>query len=95
MHQVDANDNEDLPGHDFVPAVGEVEHYTGDQDFGDGEPHVVLEVAVKVLVVVAEVAPPGVVVRISVQARRRQNTDMEKLISYTDIEKHIPCTDME
>ena len=67
MHQVDANDNEDLPGHDLVPAVGEVEHYTGDEDFRDGEPHVVLEVAVEVLVVVAEVTPPGVVVGISAE----------------------------
>lgn len=64
MHQINADNGKNFPRHDLVFAVTEVQHYAGGDDFRDCKHQVMFEVVVEVLVVVAEVGPPGVVVGI-------------------------------
>lgn len=66
MHQIYAYNGQHLPWHDLIFAVTEVQHDACGDDFRDGEHKVMLKVVVKVLVVVAEVRPPGVVVGVQV-----------------------------
>lgn len=66
MHHINADDGKNLPRHHLIFAVTKVQHNAGGDDFRDCEHEVMFEVVVEVLVVVAEVGPPGVVVGIQV-----------------------------
>ena len=65
MHHIDTNYGEDLPD-DLVPDVTEIQDDACNDDFCDGEPHVVIKVSVEVLAVITEVTPPGKVVWVAV-----------------------------
>lgn len=66
MHQINAYNGQNFPRHHLIFAVTKVQHNAGGDDFRDCEHEVMFEVIVEVLVVVAEVGPPGVVVGIQV-----------------------------
>ena len=73
VDHVDRHHGRNLPRRDVVAPVTQIQNDDGGDDFGDGEEHVVLEVRVEGLVVVAEERPPAVVVRVHVDEVEREH----------------------